>query len=80
MEPRCLSLTLPRMDSLRYQVIVIRAWREPNGIRIRVLADGSPPRQWVVGSIAEAQDVIGVLLTRLLVAPEQLSAPPDTNE
>lgn len=75
-----MSLTLPRMDSLRYQLIVIRAWRESNGIRIRVLADGSPPRQWVVGSIAEAHDVVGALLARLLAAPDQPPAPPDTTE
>jgi hypothetical protein len=80
MELRCLSPTLPRMDSLRYQVIVIRAWRESNGIRIRVLADGSPPRQWVVGSIAEAHDIMGALLARLLAAPDQPSAPPDTTK
>lgn len=73
-------LDTARMDSPRYQLIVIRAWRESNGIRIRVLADGSPPRQWVVGSIAEAHDVMGALLAPLLAAPDQPSAPPDTTE
>jgi hypothetical protein len=80
MELRCLSLTLPRMDSPCYQLIVIRAWRESNGIRIRVLADGRPPRQWVVGSIAEAHDVMDALLARLLATADQPSAPPDTTE
>jgi hypothetical protein len=69
-----------RMDSPRYQVIVIRAWREPEGLRIRLLADGSPPRQWVVGSITDARDVMGALLAELLTAADHQATPPHTGD
>jgi hypothetical protein len=71
-------LILPRMDPPGYQVIVVRAWREPEGLRIRLLADGSPARQWVVGSIADARDVLGTLLAELLAAPDGQAPPPNT--
>jgi hypothetical protein len=38
------------------------------------------PGQWVVGSIAEAHDVLGALLAGLLAVPDQPSAPPDTTD
>ena len=63
------------MDSPRYALIVIRAWREPEGLRIRLLADGSPPRQWVVGSITDACDVVGGLLAELLTATDDQTRP-----
>jgi hypothetical protein len=69
-----------RMDPPRYQLIVIRAWREPEGLRIRLLANGAPPRQWVVGSITEARDVVGALLAELLAAPGQTATPPHTTD
>jgi hypothetical protein len=53
------------MDPPDYQVIVIRAWREPEGLRIRLLADGSSPRQWVVGSATSACEVLAALLAEL---------------
>jgi hypothetical protein len=68
------------MDSPRYQLIVIRAWREPDGLRIRLLADGTPPRQWVVGSITDARQVVGALLAELLTAADNLATPPDTGD
>ena len=57
------------MDSSEYRVIIIRAWRESDGVRIRLLADGDPGRQWVFGSIADAGDVLAALLAEL-VPPE----------
>jgi hypothetical protein len=51
-----------------FHVIVIRAWPDA-GLRIRLLADGDSPQQWIVGSIAEARDVVGSLLAELLAAP-----------
>src|SRR6266568_1988799 len=51
-----------RMDSPDQRVIILRAWREPGGIRVRVLSDGS---QWVVGSVTGAVELVGVLLTEL---------------
>jgi hypothetical protein len=68
------------MDSPRYQLIVIRAWREPEGLRIRLLADGTPPRQWVVGSITDARTVVDALLAELLTAADHLATPPDTSD
>jgi hypothetical protein len=66
------------MDPPAYQVIVVRAWREPDGVRIRLLADGGSARQWVVGSIASACDVLSALLTELLEASERRATPPHT--
>jgi hypothetical protein len=60
---------LPGMEPPSYQVIVVRAWREGRGLRIRLLVDGGSARQWVVGSIAEARELLGSILTELLVAP-----------
>jgi hypothetical protein len=62
---------LSGMEPPRYQVIVVRAWRDAGGLRIRLLADGGSARQWVVGSIAEARDVLGSILAELLVTPIQ---------
>ena len=69
-----------RMDPPRYQLIVVRAWREPEGLRIRLLANGSPPRQWVVGSISDARDILGALLAELLTAPDQPPTLPHTTD
>jgi hypothetical protein len=60
---------LPGMEPPSYQVIVVRAWREGRGLRIRLLADGGSARQWVVGSIAEARELLGSILAELLVTP-----------
>jgi hypothetical protein len=55
------------------RVIVVRAWRDADGVRIRLLADrdadGDYERQWIVGSIADACAVLGSLLAELLGAP-----------
>jgi hypothetical protein len=60
---------LSGMEPPRYQVIVVRAWREEGGLRIRLLADGGSARQWVVGSIAEASELLESILAELLVTP-----------
>jgi hypothetical protein len=57
------------MEPPGFRVIVIRAWPDAGSLRIRLLADGDSPRQWIVGSIAEARDVVGSLLAELLAAP-----------
>jgi len=62
---------LQGMEPTNYQVIVVRAWREGGGLRIRLLANGGSARQWVVGSIAEASDLLGSILAELLVTPTQ---------
>jgi hypothetical protein len=51
-----------------YRVIVVRAWRDAGGLRVRLLSDGDPGAQWVVGSVAEACSLLGSLLSELLDA------------
>lgn len=62
-----------RMQPPESRVIVVRAWRDAGGVRIRLLADGDADgdyeRQWIVGSIADACAVLGSLLAELLGAP-----------
>jgi hypothetical protein len=60
---------LQGMEPPSYQVIVVRAWREKGGLRIRLLANGVSSRQWVVGSIAEAIELLSSILAELLVTP-----------
>ncbi len=74
MEARRPPLILRHMEPPDFHVIVVRAWREAGGLRIRLIADGVPARQWVVGSIADARDVLGSLLAELLVTPAQPEA------
>ena len=62
------------MEPPSYQVIVVRAWRDAGGLRIRLLADGGSARQWVVSSIAEARDLLGALLAEL-AAPGDAPTP-----
>lgn len=62
----------------QFRVIVIRAWPDAGGLRIRLLADGDPARQWIVGSIADARDVVTLLLGELLVsATPAVEHPPE---
>jgi hypothetical protein len=60
------------------RVIVVRAWRDAGGVRVRLLADadadGDYERQWIVGSIAEACAVLGSLLAELLGTPARADA------
>jgi hypothetical protein len=65
------------MEPPRYQVIVVRAWHDAGGLRIRLLADGGSARQWVVGSIAEARDLLGAILAELTAParPDQPDSP-----
>jgi hypothetical protein len=57
------------MEPPSYQVVVVRAWREAGGLRIRLIAHGDADRHWVVGSIAEASDLLGSILAELLATP-----------
>jgi hypothetical protein len=57
------------MEPSSYQVVVVRAWREAGGLRIRLIAHGGSERHWVVGSIAEASDLLGSILAELLATP-----------
>jgi hypothetical protein len=54
------------MDGPDQRLIVIRAWREAHGVRVRLLTDGPSPRQWVVATIPDAADVVSDLLAELL--------------
>jgi hypothetical protein len=64
------------MEPPEYQVVVVRAWREVGGLRIRLIAHGDSERHWVVGSIAEASDLLGMILAELLVT----SSRPDQHD
>jgi hypothetical protein len=57
------------MEPPEYQVVVVRAWREAEGLRIRLIADGDSERHWVVSSVAEASDLLGMILVELLATP-----------
>lgn len=68
------------MDPPDFVVIVVRAWREAGGLRIRVLANGGSGRQWVVGSVAEVRDVLEAIIAELPApAPERPATPPQTS-
>ena len=62
-----------RMQPPESRVIVVRAWRDAGGVRIRLLADGDTDgdyeRQWIVGSIGDACAVLWSLLAELLGPP-----------
>jgi hypothetical protein len=64
------------MSSPEHRVIIIRAWRDPGGIRVRLLADGPPSRQWLLGSVAETRAVLTALLGEL--TPGRPADPADT--
>jgi hypothetical protein len=64
------------MEPPSYQVVVVRAWRETGGLRIRLIAHGGSQRHWVVGSIAEATDLLGSILSELLAAPRRAPETP----
>jgi hypothetical protein len=66
------------MDPSEYRVVIVRAWREADSVRIRMLAGGDPGRQWVLSSIADAGDVLVALLTELV--PPAQSARSHTND
>ena len=63
---------LRHMEPPDFQVIVVRAWRDTGGLRVRLLTDGDSERQWVVHSIADACAVLGSVLAELAVAPSAL--------
>lgn len=55
-----------RMDESDHRVIIVRAWREADGVRVRLLADGTPRRQWVASTIPDAADVVVAVLSELI--------------
>jgi hypothetical protein len=80
MASRRSSWTLLRMDPPDFRVIVVRAWCDSGGLRIRLLVDGDSSRHWVVGSIAEACTVLGLVLAELPIPPAESGIPrPPTN-
>jgi hypothetical protein len=54
------------MDGRDQRLIIVRAWREAGGVRVRLLADGPPERQWVVATIPDAAEVMFAVLSELL--------------
>ncbi|MGE5288429.1 MAG: hypothetical protein ACM3ML_14780 [Micromonosporaceae bacterium] len=64
------------MSANEWRVIVVRAWREGQQLRVRLLAAGDGKRSWVVSGTAEALAVVRALLEELDVADE---TPPTTS-
>jgi hypothetical protein len=63
------------MEASDWRVIVIRAWREARGIRLRVLVDDGVSRRWTVASGTEAGAIV-----QLLVSELEDSANPDPDQ
>jgi len=63
------------MSANKWRVIVIRAWREGQQTRVRLLAEGDGKRSWVVSGTAEALAVVRALFEELEVA----ETPPATS-
>ena len=59
------------MESSHWRVIVIRAWREARGIRLRVLVDDGVSRRWTVASGAEAGAIVQLLVSELEESVDQ---------
>ena len=73
---RHLSSSLIHMSANKWRVIVVRAWREGQQVRVRLLAEGDRKRSWVVSSTADALTVVRALLEELDDADE---TPPATS-
>ena len=61
------------MESHRSQVILLRAWLEDNGLRVRILVADGPQRRWVVAGVEPACSVVEALL-------RELASPTKTNQ
>lgn len=70
------SSSLIHMSANEWRVIVVRAWREGQQMRVRLLAEGDGKRSWVVSGTAEALAVVRALLEELDVADETPPATP----
>jgi hypothetical protein len=69
------SSSLVHVSANEWRVIVVRAWREGQQMRVRLLAEGDGKRSWAVSSTAEALAVVRALLEELDDANE---TPPAT--
>jgi hypothetical protein len=76
MEGKTVRADTPAMQGPDFHVVVVRAWREAGGLRIRLIVDGDAERHWVVGSISGAQEVLGALLAELEGGPPLATGPP----
>lgn len=55
------------------RVVVVRAWRDAGGLRIRVLAEPPAAREWMFTSVGDACELVAALLGEL-----RSPTPPDT--
>lgn len=62
---RHLSSSLIHMSTNEWRLIVVRAWRDGQQMRVRLLAEGDGKRSWVVSSTTEALAVVRALLEEL---------------
>src|SRR5512133_3563947 len=56
---------LMRMTAHQWRVLVIRAWRDGAGVRVRVLQGGEPCRQWTAASSTEAGELVQRVIAEL---------------
>jgi hypothetical protein len=67
---------LQGVESSKHRVIVLRAWRDPQGTRVRVLAANGSGQQWMVAGVEDTCALIARLLNEL----EEPSIPSDTRD
>jgi len=68
--------SLIHMSANEWRVIVVRAWREGQQMRVRLIAEGDGKRTFAVSSTAEALAVVRSLLEELDIAEETPPATP----
>jgi hypothetical protein len=63
------------MAAGEWQVIVVRAWRDGDQVRARIIVTGDRRREWVIAGVPGATEIFAGLLEELLAGAE---TPPDT--
>jgi len=53
------------MATPTWRVVVVRAWRDAEGLRIRVIAHDHPGQQWIVRSVPACCEVLEGLFDEL---------------
>jgi hypothetical protein len=63
--PNEASLRIISAMSADYSVILLRAWRNPQGVLVRVLTINGERREWVVLGPTELASLLAVLIAEL---------------
>ncbi|MGE5831122.1 MAG: hypothetical protein ACM30G_22565 [Micromonosporaceae bacterium] len=53
------------MGSPTWRIVILRAWRDADGLRIRVLTHDHPERQWIVNSLDACHEILDLLFSEL---------------